>query len=169
MAEGFEGMDDLDQALKDLPEKVQRRIARAWTRKWSLVAWAAAVQKTPVGKTRNLIAGVVRRDSKPRTLRNLQSFSRSVVIGRRPAFHFHLVNLGTKPRFTKGGTSRGAKGRFVVATSKEKKVNPRAFRGIMPKNDFVADAARPLMGQAEADLRTLVQRNIERLLRSKGK
>ena len=40
-----------------------------------------------------------------------------------------------------------------------------AFRGVMPKNDFMARAALPLMGPAEQDLRVLVQKNVTRLLR----
>lgn len=164
MADGFQGMDEVTRNLQSLPDNIQKRIARAWTRKWSAIAWAAAVQKAPIGRTRNLVAGLVRRDSRARTLGKLRSLARSVVIGRRPAFHFHLVNLGTKPRFT-GAVARKGKGGKVSVT-KTKSV--RASRGIMPKNDFMADAARPLMSQAEADLRVLVQRNLDRFLRRQG-
>jgi hypothetical protein len=169
VANGFEGMDDLEESVRTLPAKVQKRIARAWARKWSAVAWAAAIQKAPIGKTRNLVSGIARRDTKAPTLRKLQSFARSVVIGRKPAYHFHLVNLGTKPRYTKGGTGRNkTTGRFVKVNAVQRAIGQRAYRGFMKKNDFVADAARPLIGQAESDLRTLVQRNIARFLRKGG-
>lgn len=149
--DGFDGLPELQRSLADLPENVQKRIARAWARKWSQMAYNATVQEAPRGKTRNLLAGIRRRDSKPGTLRRLNAFARSVVIGAKPANHFHLVNLGTKPRNAKtksGGT---------------------AFRGVMPRNDFVARAARPLMAEAEADLRVLVRRNLERLLKKGGR
>lgn len=148
--DGFDELPELQRSLAALPENVQKRIARAWARKWSRAAYNAAVSETPRGRTRNLLAGIKRRDSKRGTLQRLNSFARSVVIGAKPANHFHLVNLGTKPRMGKH------------------KSGTAAFRGAMPRNDFVARAALPLMAEAESDLRVLVRRNLARLLKKEG-
>jgi len=162
----MEGLSELKEGLRHLPERMQKSLLRAWTKKWSAIAWAAAIQKAPVGKTRNLIAGIARRDTKSATLRKLHSLARSVVIGKKPAFHFHLVNLGTKPRWT--GERRGRKDRKTGLRAQERTGGKRAFRGVMPRNPFVAEAARPLMWQAEADLRQTIQKRLARLLKRQG-
>lgn len=157
--EGLDGAKQLNDDLLKLPEKIQKRIARAWTRKWATQAKFAAIKEAPVGKTRNLVSGIVARDSKLPTLRKKKSFSRSVVIGVKPAFHFHIVNLGTKPRFT-GGDSRRKKKR-----SESKSPAARVSRGTMPANRFMQRAAAAILDQAEQDLRQTVSKEIGKFLK----
>jgi hypothetical protein len=164
-------MDDFRAAMRSLPENIQKRIARAWTRKWSQQAWVAAIQQAPIGKTRNLVQGIKRRDTRKRTLTRLQSLARSVVIGMKPAYHFHIVIGGSKPRYTTGygkasraGILRATAGRIRQGLGAFKP----AYRGIMPKNPFPVKAAGPLMDQAEADLRQQVKRNLARMLKKNG-
>ena len=147
MADLIEGMDDLQREMDKLPEKLQRRIARLWAKRWSQVAWSNAIKEAPIGPRRNLVAGIARRDSRVGTLRKLRSMARSVVIGKKPAYHFHWVVMGiSTPRKTKKG----------------------ANRGIMPANPFMERAMAPLVSQAEQDLRTLVRNNLQRLLKKGG-
>lgn len=161
----IEGLDELRRALASLPDTVQKRVSRSWALDWSRTAYAAAVNAAPVGKTRNLITGIARRDSTPATLRNLQSLARSVVIGKKPAFHFHLVVAGTAPRWT-GATSRKGKRQNLLLTRALRGVpKKRAFRGIMPANDFMGRAAAPLQQPATADLARRVQRELDRIAR----
>jgi hypothetical protein len=160
-------MDDFRAAMRSLPENIQKRIARAWTRKWSQQAWMAAIQQAPIGKTRNLVQGIKRRDTRKRTLTRLKSLARSVVIGMKPAMHFHIVIGGSKPRYTTGIGKPNRKNSIQRAALKLTGFKP-AYRGIMPKNPFVAKAAGPLMEQAEADLRQQVQRNLARMLKKNG-
>jgi hypothetical protein len=164
-------MGDLRIGIQNLPENIQKRIARAWARKWSQQAWIAAIQNAPIGKRKNLVQGIKRRDSRKRTLTRLQSLARSVVIGAKPAYHFHLVIGGTKPRYTTGygRASRGGILRASLARAQQAlgAFKP-AYRGVMPKNPFVMKAAAPLMDAAEADLRQLVRRNIERMLKKQS-
>lgn len=152
MANGFEGMSDLTSAVAELPEKLSKRILRAWTRRWANQAWISAVGKAPIGKTKNLVTNIVRRNSGKRTLNKLKSLSRSVVIGRRRAAHFHLVNLGTKPRYSAPSPVTGK----------------RAYRGVMPKNPFMAAAASAILPQAEADLRNQLNKAAAKLLSKRG-
>lgn len=142
--EPIDGMAELQNELGQLPEKLQRRIVRLWAKRWSQVAWSNAIKEAPIGPRRNLVAGIARRDSRAGTLRKLRSIARSVVIGKKPAYHFHWVVMGiSTPRKTKKG----------------------ANRGIMPANAFMERAMSPLIGQAEQDLKTLVRNNLQRLLK----
>jgi len=158
---GFDGMPELQDDLKVLPEKIQKRVARAWVRKWAPLAKFAAIAQAPTGKTKNLVAGIVARYSKPATLGKFKSFARSVVIGVKPAYHFHLVNLGTKARFTGSVTRKGKGGR----TRQKSTGKPRASRGVMPANPFVGRAAPQVLDRAEADFRQLVSKEIKKFLR----
>lgn len=166
MSGDIEGLRELKEGLEQLPERMQKSILRQWAKKWSAIAWAGAIQKAPVGKTRNLIAGIARRDSKTATLRKLHSLARSVVIGKKPAFHFHLVNLGTKPRWT--GETRGKKDRKTGVRTTKLTGGKRAYRGVMPKNPFIAEAAIPMMGRAEQDLKQTIRTRVARLLKRRG-
>ena len=159
--DGFDGMPQLQEDLKRLPEKVQKRIASVWVKKWAVIAKMNAIREAPIGKTRNLVSGIVNRVSSKTTLGKYKSFARSVVIGKKPAFHFHLVNLGTKPRYTGAQTSKGKGGRVREKSTGKK----RAFRGAMPANPFIARAAPPILAQAEADFRQLVSKEIHKFIR----
>ena len=164
MAQGLQGADELTRALSALPENIQRRVARAWVKRWSAVAWAATISEAPKGKTGNLLGGIVRRDTSKAVITRLRSLARAVVIGKKPAFHFHLVILGTQPRYTGQSSSKRGKGRKTVLKPGAR----RAFRGVMPANDFTVRAVRPLMAPAEQDLRVRLDRALQRMLRRGG-
>jgi hypothetical protein len=162
-------MDDLQRGLQALPANLQKRVVRAWARKWSQRVYIAAQIAAPKGKTRNLVLGLRRRDAKPSRLKTLGALARSVVIGGKPAYHFHWVNLGTSPRWTTGGGDLRGKGvRKAARRARLKLTHKRAYRGVMPRNNFLVKAATPLMGEARQDLARAVERNLARMLKSGG-
>jgi hypothetical protein len=140
---GLLGADDLMAALRDLPEELQRRVLKAWTIRKAREIARAAKAAAPRGKTGNLRAGVVARSSKTNTLRKLQSLARAVVIGKRPAHHFHLINQGTRPGLNKAGNKRG----------KGIKANP-----------FLDRAATPLLAGIQGEIHTDLAREVQRAL-----
>jgi hypothetical protein len=167
---GFDGMQALQKALDYMPENLRRNVLRAWARKWSQRVFIAAQIAAPKGKTRNLVVGLRRRDAKPARLKSIGSLARSVVIGGKPAYHFHWISLGTKPRWTTGGGDLRGKGIKAVARRARLRLTHKpAYRGVMPPNPFMVRAAQPLMSQAEADMKTLVGRALQRLLRRQGR
>jgi hypothetical protein len=167
---GFDGMEALRQALAYMPERLQKSVVRAWARRWSQQVYIAAQIAAPKGKTRNLVLGLRRRDAKPARLQSIGSLARSVVIGAKPAFHFHIVNRGTKPRFTTGGGNLRGKGiKARLRRSFLKATHKPASRGVMPPNPFLERAAGPLLSQAEDDLKVRVGRALQRLLIKEGR
>jgi hypothetical protein len=73
------------------------------------------------------------------------SLARAVVIGKKPAYHFHLVNLGV---------------------SRSRQTESGANRGTMPANPFFQRSAQPILSQAQADVKTELAREVQRLLDS---
>lgn len=152
MSTNDDAFRELEEALRQLPERTANRVAKQWTKEWSARAYLGALRLAPRGTEGNIIKGLARRDTSPAALRKVRAMARSVVIGKKPAYHFHLVVQGTGPRYTKG------KGFF----------GKPAFRGRMPANPFMDRAAAPLEAPAIADLRMRVQKSLARLLKKGG-
>lgn len=144
--QGIEGLNELLESLAALPETLQTRILKAWTLRKARDAAKAAQAAAPRGKTGNLRKGIVAKSSGKARLQKLGSVARAVVIGKAPARHFHLVNLGTRPRM--GKTKRGTP----------------ANRGVMPANPFFSRAVQPIMAQAQASLNTELAAEVQKAL-----
>jgi hypothetical protein len=140
---GLLGADELMAALRDLPKELQRKVLARWTITKARQIARAAKAAAPRGKTGNLRAGIVARSSSANTLRKLQSMARAVVIGKKPAFHFHIINQGTRAGVNKSGNRRG--------------------KGIKP-NPFLDQAAAPLLARVRGEVQTDLAREVQRML-----
>jgi hypothetical protein len=142
------GTDDLIRALHDLPEDLQKRVLKSWVIRKAREIARAAKGAAPRGKTGNLQAGIVARASSTTTLRKLGSMARAVVIGKKPAYHFHIINQGTPPGLNKAGNRRG----------KGLKANPFLDRVAGPK-------LAGIQGEIQTDLAREVQRTLDQAVR----
>jgi hypothetical protein len=139
----IEGLPDLLESLRALPEAIQKRVLKAWALRRAREAAAAAQAAAPKGKTGNLRRGIRAAASSASTLRKRGSIARAVAFGAKPANHFHLVNLGVaKARQTKRGFSRGT----------------------MPANPFFGRATQAVAARAQADAAGDLSREVQRLL-----
>lgn len=139
------GVPELLASLRRLPENLQKKVLKAWTMRKAREAAKAAQAAAPRGKTGNLRKGIAAKASGPGRLRKLGSLARAVVIGRKPAYHFHWVNLGI---------------------SKARQTDRGANRGTMPANPFFQRSAQPVLSQAQADVQGELAREVQRLLDS---
>jgi Bacteriophage HK97-gp10, putative tail-component len=140
---GLLGADELMAALHDLPEDLQKRVLKAWVIRKAREIARSVKSAAPRGKTGNLKAGVVARASKANTLRRIQSLARAVVIGKKPAYHFHIINQGTPVGLNKSGNKRG----------KGIKANP-----------FLDRTASPMLGNVRSEIKTDLAREVQRAL-----
>jgi hypothetical protein len=145
---GLLGSAELIDALRHLPENLQKKVFRRWVIRKAREIAAATKAAAPRGKTGNLRAGIVAKSSSAVTLRKLQSMARAVVIGKKPAHHFHIINRGTPAGLNKSGNRRG----------KGLRANP-----------FMEQAAVPLLarvrGEVSADLAREVQRALDQAMK----
>jgi hypothetical protein len=151
---GLEGADDLIQALHYLPQNLQKQVFARWVVSKAREIARAAKAAAPRGATGNLQAGIVARAGRAATLRKIGSLARAVVIGKRPAFHFHWVNHGTPPGLNKAGNRRG----------KGRKGNPFLDRVGRPKLAGIqAEISTDLARQVQATLNRAVRRTMRRV------
>lgn len=104
----IDGLKELGQQLETLPAKVAKKILRPATRKAAKPLAAECKAAAPVGPTGNLRRSFKVRAMKIRGRRKKNTVG--VVItspGQGLAPHAHLVEKGTKPRFTKKGKATG--------------------------------------------------------------
>lgn len=147
MASGvtISGMPELLAALQRLPDNLQKRVLRAWTMRRAREVAKAAKAAAPRGRTGNLRKGIAAKASGTAKLRKVGSLARAVVIGKKPAYHFHWVNMGiARSRQTSTGANRGA----------------------MPANPFFQRAAQPILSRAQGDAQNELAREVQRLLDS---
>jgi HK97 gp10 family phage protein len=150
---GIIGLDDLLAALGDLPENLQNRAVRAWAMRKARAVAKAAQSAAPRGLTGNLRQGIVARQASRKRMIALKSLGRAVVIGKAPAYHFHLINRGTGVR---------------VGGPKSRKYSGRRF-GVLRPNAFLQRAAQPILAQAQADIKGDLAKEVQRLLNSATK
>lgn len=139
------GVPELLASLRRLPENLQKKVLKAWTMRKAREAAKAAQAAAPRGRTGNLRKGIAAKASGSARLRKTGSLARAVVIGKKPAYHFHWVNLGIAgARQTEDGANRGS----------------------MPANPFFQRSAQPILSQAQAEVQGDLAREVQRLLDS---
>lgn len=137
------GVPELLESLRRLPDNLQKRVLRAWTMRKAREAAKAAQAAAPRGRTGNLRKGIAAKASGTAKLRRTGSLARAVVIGKKPAYHFHWVNMGiSRSRQTETGANRGS----------------------MPANPFFQRSAQPILAQAQAEVGTDLAREVQRML-----
>ena len=140
--DGLQGVEELMTTLNQLPEQLQRKVMLDWTLRHARSVATAAKAAAPRGPTGNLQKGISVRRSSLSMLRKLNSIARAVVIGKKPAYHFHWINRGTANRFTRGGK----------------------FTGRIRGNPFLERSAQPIVTRARSELRTTLAAEVQRML-----
>jgi HK97 gp10 family phage protein len=142
-ADGLQGTEELLQVLAELPENIQKQVLRKWVMKYAKEVEKAAASRAPRGKTGNHRKGLRARMSGPRVLKRKGSIARAVVVGAKPAYHFHIINLGTRDGVNKSGNRRGM--------------------GIKPR-PFLSAAANPILARAQADVNSSLAREVQAVI-----
>lgn len=140
------GIKELDTKLKALPEKVQKKIARAALGQGMTILRKAIIKEAPVGPTGNLKQSIGKRFKRLKK----EGYTEAKVginVGKRKAGmakmtrapHGHLVALGTQQRQTKSG----------------------ANRGVMPANDFVKRATASCENAVVDKIITVIRKKLD--------
>lgn len=98
-----EGVEDVKQALRALPQRIATNVIRGALRAGAVVIANEAKQLVPVRR------GVLRKSIKVSSRVKNGLITVSVKAGGKGARHAHLVELGTKPHLIPRGSRRGFK------------------------------------------------------------
>jgi HK97 gp10 family phage protein len=103
---GIEGMRELSQLFRILPDRIDAKVAKQVSRRGGRVVVKEARKRTPVGETQNLKRSI--QVITPRKRANHVLVGANVKGGTRgKGFHAHFLAEGTAKRKTKSGANRG--------------------------------------------------------------
>jgi hypothetical protein len=144
-----------------LPAAIQRRVLTGFIRDSSKDILNAIVPKAP-NKTGKLRKALKSRAQSARTRKRFRvdiGYSvRRVGTGGRA---LHLIELGTKDRYTKGASRKtGPKLPHALRLGAGK----RGYRGKMPAKPFMRAAAAPAMARVKSEIQTRLTAQLQRLL-----
>lgn len=149
------GVKEIDACLKAMPLQLTDRVLQQAGVSASKVLVAKAKLLAPEGPNGNLVDSIGAVKGSFNQVRSLQREVGQVTVGPRrgryKGYHAHLVEYGTRPRYTKG---RG----------KKRKVR-NAYRGIMRKKPFMEPAFQATRTQVLNDYNTQVAKSLLRTMR----
>lgn len=165
MADGVDGMAELIERLHSLPRRLRDRTLSGWAtgvaaRMASRLRVAVRTVAFKTGRLTGSIRGARVRPAKAQSMFGALARAIAYSSAKHGGRVWHLINLGTKDRYTKGGVRRGGRRAFVAGK--------RAFRGRVTPRRIVVGTAPIILQQVLPEAKTDLARRIQRALAKHG-